>query len=232
MDNILLAGVLLFMVIMAIAGFRKGALRIVVSVAALILTLFLAAYFTPEAAKLLKEHTPMYETVYSQMDKFVGERLVEGGGAGPEEIIGNLPLPGIIRDVLVDNNNEESYGLLGATDLRGYTTRSLSGMLVNAIAFIALFIVISIIFRIIMVVVDIIGRIPIIRGINRLAGLFVGLAQSILILWVLCVVLTAFSGTSGGQQVMAMVADSRFLTMIYDHNLLMGIITNVFMLFG
>lgn len=232
MDNILLTAVLVFMLIMAIAGYRKGALRIVVSVASLILTLFLAAYFTPEAAKLLKEHTPMYETVYTQMDKFIGERLSEENNTGEEEKLEGLPLPGILKDVLIDNNNEASYGLVGAMDLRSYTTRSLSAMLVNAIAFIALFIAISIIFRVIMVLADIIGRIPVIKGLNRLAGFFVGLAESILILWVLCIVLTAFSGTSGGQKIMELVSDSTFLTLIYDNNLLMGIITNVTGLFS
>lgn len=235
MENILLIIVVAFLVVMAFNGYRRGALRILISMAALILTLILASFFTPTATKLLKEYTPLYDTINKQMVTFVGEKIDQSAKEQGTEVQGNalasLPLPESLTDVLIENNNDIAYSKLGVGDFSSYAAGSLTVILMNAISYIGLFIIISIIFRIIMFIADIISKLPIINGVNRFVGTILGVVQGILIIWVLCIALTAFSGTTYGQKIFEMVNDSLFLTFIYNNNLLINIVTSLFKVF-
>lgn len=235
MENILLIIVAVFLVFMAFNGYRRGGLRILISMVALVLTLILASLLTPTATKLLKDHTPLYNTINKQMVTFVGAKIDQSAQDKNEEVQGialeALPLPKSLTNVLIENNNDEAYNTLGVTDFASYTANSLTIILMNAIAYIGLFIIISIIFRVIMFVADIISKLPIINGINRFVGTILGVVQGILILWVLCIALTAFSGTAYGQKIFEMVNDSTFLTFIYNNNLLINIVTSLFKVF-
>lgn len=232
MQNILLIIVAAFLILMAFSGYRKGGLKILLSVAALVITLVAASYLTPTVTKYIKDHTPLYDKIYGQMETFVGQKLEnENESSGQQKALGSLPLPSSVTDVLVQNNNQESYGKLGVSSFASYTAQSLTIILLNAISYIGLFIVISIIFRMIIIAADIIGRLPVINGFNRLAGTILGICQGVLILWVLCIALTAISGTSFGQQIFTMVNGSVFLSFLYNNNMLLDIITGIFKAF-
>lgn len=232
MENIALILVVIFLVIMAFNGYKKGALRILITMVALVITIILASLFTPTATKLLKEYTPIYNTINQQMVKFVGEKLDQNAKDQTGEVqrtaIEALPLPESITNVLIKNNNDQGYAIIGASDFSTYVASSLTNVLMNAISYIGLFILISIVFRILIVIADIISKLPIINGVNRVAGTLLGLVQGLLILWVLCIALTAFSGTVYGQKIFQMINDSTVLTYIYNHNILNNIFTNIF----
>ena len=226
MENIALIIVVIFLIVMAFNGYRRGGVRIILSMASLVLTILISAYFTPTVSKILKEHTPIYDTIYEQMENFV-EKKMDKGAEDEDLALMDLPLPKSLTGVLVENNNRDTYDVLGATTFGSYTAGSLSIILLNAISYIGIFIIVNIVFKIILVAADILSKLPIISGLNRLIGMILGIIQGTLILWVLCIALTAISGTLLGQQIFEMINASRFLTFIYDNNYIMAIITSV-----
>ena len=53
--------------------------------------------------------------------------------------------------------------------------------------------------------------------------------QGLILLWVLCLVLTAFANAGWGIQAMGMVKESPVLSFIYNHNLLLHLIMKMVM---
>ena len=85
---------------------------------------------------------------------------------------------------------------------------------------ILLFLVISIVIHILIRWLDLISRLPIISGLNHIAGAILGLAQGLLLLWIAGFILSLFSATPLGQQLEVQVYASPWLTFLYDYNLI------------
>lgn len=64
------------------------------------------------------------------------------------------------------------------------------------------------------------AKLPVLNGINKVAGLILGFAEGILWIWVFFFVITLLSATEWGGRLLLMVADSELLSWLYRENLL------------
>ena len=62
---------------------------------------------------------------------------------------------------------------------------------------------------------------------NKTAGMLFGFLQGIIIIWIACLVVTAFGATKTGQQILALIQDSVILSFIYNNNCLMLLVGNI-----
>ena len=83
----------------------------------------------------------------------------------------------------------------------------------------------TILSRVLMAVIGIVGKIPVIGGINRIAGGVVGAGIALIIVWILFILVTLLYNTTVGQACMTDIAASQILTKLYDGNVLMKFIT-------
>ena len=72
----------------------------------------------------------------------------------------------------------------------------------------------------IVVWLDLIAKLPILSGLNQIAGAVLGAAEALVFIWIACLVFTALSGTALGRGVLAQVEASVWLSWLYDHNML------------
>lgn len=219
-----------FLICMAFVGYKKGFLKIILSLAALIVTITLSVILTPVVSEVLKENTKVYDTIYEKMEEFVSKEVSSDTPENREaqdQALSGIALPESITKTLVNNNTGESYLKLGADSLASYTAHSLTGIVINVISFIIIFIIISIVFSILMHIANIFSKIPIIRGINKIAGIAAGLLQGLVILWILGMVITACGAMSWGQSALGIIESSAFLSFIYNNNLLTMLLFSV-----
>ena len=62
-------------------------------------------------------------------------------------------------------------------------------------------------------------------GMNRLAGGILGIGTGLVVVWILFVILTLIYDTEIGTLCFAHIAESEFLTKLYNNNILMNYIT-------
>ena len=93
-------------------------------------------------------------------------------------------------------------------------------MIVSAVSYILVFLIVYVLLHIFMGWLDLVARLPVISGINQIAGAVLGLAQALLLIWIAGVVLTIFSTTSWAQAVFDQIAISPLLTFLYNNNIL------------
>ena len=228
MDNWLLWIVLIFLAVMIFVGLKKGLVKMLFSIISLIATIILTVIIGPHVATYLKDNTPVYETVQEKTCLFIENALIKmEDEAGESKKIEDLPLPDVIKDWLLENNNEETYGIFGADSLGEYISEYVSNVVINAIAFVSTFLVIFIAIKLVVYFLDLLSKLPLLNGLNKTLGAALGLLEGFIILWLLCLLVTAGAGSEAGQTMLALINESEFLSFIYNNNYLMRVATDV-----
>lgn len=235
--NILLLGVLIFMALCLLNGYRKGFLKIALSMVAMVATIAIVAFLNPYVSRFLMDNTSLYETLQESTTEFVSDvfetQLEMPINSRTDEVfaIDHLTLPKAIREKLVEDNNTVVYEALGVSEFEDYLSRYLACMMLNAVSFVGTLIIAGFLVKAVFVMADIVEKIPGIKGMNKLAGTLLGFLQGIIILWIACLVVTAIGATRTGQEILALIRGSVLLSFIYNNNCLLLLIGNILKLF-
>lgn len=201
--------------------------------AAMVATIILVGILNPYVSRFLMESTGLYETLKENTDEFVDDifekEIRTSVQTRTDEVfaIDHLTLPKVIREKLIEDNNSVIYEALGVNTFKEYISGYLACLILNMISFISTLLVAGFLVRIVFVMADIIERVPGIRGINKTAGLCVGLVQGIVIIWIACLAATAFGATKTGQEILAAIQENVVLSFIYNNNCLMLLAGNI-----
>lgn len=216
MDYVILIGVIAVLALSALYGYKRGFIHIVLSMVAMLVTFVLAALLTVPVSAMISSATPLDENIKKSVSSLVTEANVVD-----VTTISNLNLPEQIEDVLIEGASE---AVDGVTE---YVVDTVSDLILKAITFFILIIIIYIIVRIVIFILDFISKLPVINSINKTGGLVVGLVQGLLIVWIGCLILTAFSDKAWAQEAFAQINANPLLTFIYNNNLITFIITKL-----
>ncbi len=287
-----------------IVGFMRGAIKIIVSLAATLLTLVLVYFATPYVADAIAEYTPLDDMIKSQVVSTMANAAASqlGGGeeagdmdadsvrkvlqaAGVSEdmlaqygitiddiVNGNISsedlarfgissdvlnglqgeegtsmediitsaeiprdvqiqaiegadLPEIFKSLLTENNNSEMYSRLGAETFAEYVGDFLAKLILNILAFLCTFILVTIVVRAVIFALDIVSNLPVLGILNRIAGGIIGLGGALIIVWTAFIVITLLYVTSFGKEMYEMINTDLFLKTLYQYNPIMEIAT-------
>jgi len=228
--NVLTIIVLIIFLVFILNGYRKGFIRKFASMFFFIAASMLVYLATPHISSFLKNYTPVYKVIE---DKCEQAFLTDEGNAEEEtsqleqiKFIENLEIPEVLQKQLTSNNNKSVYENLAVESFKNYIISYLATLILNIISYVVTFILVSVILRLAIKALDVMAKLPIIHGINQFLGLFLGLLQGVLVVWLIFLVITIFSSTSTGRQLLLMVSESPILTFIYDSNLLLKFLFN------
>ncbi len=233
-ENWLPVLVALYLAGMVLYGHYRGFIRLAVSLTALIITLVIVRLALPYVTDYIQENTTISESVKESVIEAIGldEELCADGTMAEDQIIGELNLPESIKRELISNSDGEIYQLFGIEALASYIGDYLSDTIIQGAAFIILFAIVFIMIQIAVRWLDLIAKLPVLHGINQLAGAALGGILGLLYFWVACLVLAVFSGTDIGGLIMQQIEDCSWLYALYHNNLLgvfvLGIVRGIF----
>ena len=111
----------------------------------------------------------------------------------------------------------ETFRSLGLEDaVSGY----LADQVLGALAFLIMLILISVLVQGIAFSLGLAAKLPVLHGLNKLAGLVFGLAEGVLLVWIFFFAVTAFAATDWGGRLLSMISESGILSWLYRENLL------------
>jgi len=280
----------------------KGAIKIAVSLATTIVTLFLVFFATPYVAKAIAKYTPLDDLIKSQVvstmanvatSQVTGEsgglsessvrKVLEAAGVTedmlsqygisiedivngsissedlakygissnvldglsddkkgsiedaineaeiPRDVqvaaIEKADLPDVFKNLLSVNNNSEIYKELGVDTFAQYVGSYLARLIINIVAFLCTFVLITIVLRAIVFALDIVSNLPVLGFINRLAGGAIGVIGALVIVWTVFVVITLLYTTSFGKEMYRMIQSDAILKTIYEYNPILKLAT-------
>lgn len=225
--NILFIAVIALFVYLIMRGYNKGFLRIVVSFIGMIFIIAAVKRAAPYVSEYVINNTDAYTSVQEKItEKFKDANLKYDNSipANQSLTIKSYDLPDVLKDNLLINNTKEMYQALLVDIFEEYVSAYLAKSAIKAMSFVVLFVVFAIAFRILLVFVDIISHIPIIHGVNQMAGACLGCLEALIIVWVFFFVVVMFVGNDTGSRLMAMIADSKFLTVLFNTNVLINVV--------
>ena len=134
-------------------------------------------------------------------------------------------LPDVFKNLLSVNNNSEIYKELGVDTFAQYVGSYLARLIINIVAFLFTFVLITIVQRAIVFDLEIVSNLPVLGFINRLAGGAIGVIGALVIVWTVFVVITLLYTTSFGKEMYRMIQSDAILKTIYEYNPIMKLAT-------
>lgn len=218
--NWVLITVTAILAVFTILGIYRGIVKMIFPIVSLIGTLIAVFILLPVVSNVIKDNTKIYEN----LEQVVSEKMLpesEFTGSDQEEIIESIGLPEVIKDVILKNNTAEKYIELGVSSLREYMIKSVADMIFNMTAFLIAFLLIFIILRILFGFMSVLASLPVIHGVNKLAGAAAGFVMGLAVVWIIFAALTIFGSTQFSKDVFEKVNDSALLTFICSRNFIM-----------
>ena len=214
-----------------IMGFRKGFVKEIVSVFFMLISFLLVWAVNPYVNTFVKEYTPVYDTIQDKCQTLVSEQIGNKKTLDKEEqnqVMENMELPDLLKNALVENNTAETYRYLAVSTFTEYISDSLAVMAVNGISFLISFVLSAAVIKLLGFILNVLTKLPVINGINKIAGAAVGGIKCIIFIWIAFLVLTLLCNTTLGQQGMALIQQDAFLNFLYSQNVIVKVFMSVF----
>lgn len=214
-----------------IMGFRKGFVKEIVSVFFMLISFLLVWAVNPYVNNFVKEYTPVYDTIQDKCQTMVSEQIGNKKTLDKEEqnqVMENMELPDLLKNALVENNTAETYRYLAVSTFTEYISDSLAVMAVNGISFLISFVLSAAVIKLLGFILNVLTKLPVINGINKIAGAAVGGIKCIIFIWIAFLVLTLLCNTTLGQQGMALIQQDAFLNFLYSQNVFVKVFMSVF----
>lgn len=224
--NWLVILVLVFLAAYSIRGYHNGLIKTVFSICAVFIAIVVASLGNTALSSILQDNKTIYNTINNKVTETLQIDTKAKTASEQQAYIDSLPVPQKIKTALGENNNKKVYELMDTSKFEDYISGYLTGVILKAISFVLLFMVTLILVRVLASALDIVSKLPVLNSLNKLGGVAVGLLHGLVVLWVLCVVLTIYSGTGVGKMVFEAIDDSVVLSLIYNNNLLLYFVVN------
>lgn len=225
MNWLLLAiiGILLFY---AWRGKKRGFIKTVFKVFSTIIAIAITLWISPYISKWVYSNDELMKRVSEMVGGFTGAESIN---TRPEEVayIGGLQVPSLIKEILMENNTSDIYSALSVNSFEGYMNHLLSALLVNIGIFLLVCIIVKIILYIISMVLNLISSLPLLNGLNKVAGLLAGFVQGFIVVWILFIVITLFGNYEIPKYLLTLINDSEILSQIYNNNVILIVLTDI-----
>lgn len=218
--NWLLIVVIALLLGYTIAGVKRGFIKTVFSLVSSIAALILTLVLSPFVNDMLSTNEKIYGKISENVENVFAIEEEELQGADQEEKINDLPLPASLKETLIRNKDKTLDGI------NDYIATYITGIIINAMAFIITFVFIRLILWAISLALNLISKLPVLSQINRIAGFAAGILHGLIMVWLMFILLTVFGSSEFGQKAFEMIDSSQILSAIYNNNLLLKFVTN------
>lgn len=246
--NWLVIVVLMVIVVGALHGYRRGLLRMVYSVIAWIIALMLVAWMTPYINSYLIGRTGIYERIARHCEEAIQQSAEEklltqeiygepqgiwtdeeselpGISEQAQEELAKLEikLPENVLESIASQSMAAAGGFLEASGIYSELAAGMARFIVQGISFLIALVVAGIVVQVISGLLGIVSHIPVINGVNRIAGVFVGGLYGIVVVWIAFYIIALCSASETGSMLVSYIYANPFLKLLYENNLVVSV---------
>lgn len=217
--------VVLFLLIFAIVGFKKGFLKGLVGLVGTVVAFIIAILCAAPLAEFVENNFGMTTGIANSIESALNG--VEGFNVpltdeGLSTALSNLGLPGFLSDMIISVVSQLS--IEGDPTIAQVVAPVIAGFLATAICGVILFIVSAILLNLFAGLLSkVFDKIPVIGAINHILGLALGLVKGLIFVYIILGVLSLIP-VQGLQDVLA---QTTVINWLYEMNLIMLAIENI-----
>lgn len=230
--NWLLIVVVLILLFMIIHGFNRGCLRILFSLIAVILLIGFTGYAAPHINTFLKENTQIHAEIAERWtDRLsnTSDQAIESAAEEQHQSLDSagVQLPDVLEKYVFNDGMNNAQEMVNHSGIYQGAGEHMADIIVSVAAFLIALIVAVLIVWVIGKATDLINKIPVIGGINRFLGIFAGIMEGFIIIWILFAFAALISGTVLGQSMLTCINENQFLYVLYEHNPILNILAGL-----
>ena len=243
--NWLAAAVAALFAFLIIKGYRKGFLRIAVSLAGMLAVMAGAMIISPGISSSLINGSRIYDDIEKKLIESFNKRIEAASDAsydkdsdtdiisgfrsesydGEEDTISaeDYGIPQIIMDDIMNEYGTQLRNEIASTLFERFIAGYITKLIIKASTFIIVSAILSVGVWFVLKTTSLISRIPVIKGFNRTLGCITGALEALIITWVSFFIIIMCLGNSFGIRMFAYIKDSAFLSFLFSHNILFNI---------
>lgn len=206
-----------YLLAMVLYGHYRGFVRQAVSMFALVATFAIVNLGMPKACTFLKDNTPIVSMIEDGVKTTLMPEDIQIS-AQQRQTIEEMQLPDTLKDLLIENNNSRIYEALGVTKFQEYIGSYIANTILNVVAYVVMLFVVYLLIKVVVSWLDIVTRLPILSGMNKIAGAILGGTQGLAFFWIVSLLLTAFATTAWGSFLLTQIEASTWLSILYHIN--------------
>lgn len=227
--------VIVIFAVCVLVGYFSGFLRVLYSMAAWILVLAFVTWTTPYLTDFIEKNTDMSNVIQEKcIDYMAGmaedkiSREAEEYGSGRQKNWENsgIFIPGSIIEQITGDAAEAVGDILEGSGIYEEIAAKIAHFVIEGIAFFITMAIAGVLTFWISHMLNVISRLPVIRGPNKALGAFAGGIKGLVIIWLMFYVIDLCVASELGKQLHNYIEESRILTILYENNILLKIIRN------
>ena len=231
--NIVFVAAAAILLLSAFSGYRKGFFKTAITMTSFLIAIVIVSAIHPVVTAVVRERTGIEETVRRTVYEFldeVGEHGLSGESFGEfgdgkalpkswEYALQEFPLEQIGEKLGLEGlSADQLYKQIGLEKIVDYYVDYYSGIIIKTISYVISVLIAYLLIRIGLFVADVVGAIPVLSMLNRMAGLLLGLARGVVILWLFGLVIALCAGYHQMPSVLHMIGENGMLLFLYRNN--------------
>ncbi len=222
-----ITGTIIDIIIVALAvcttymGYRKGLSSVLYKIISFVISLIIVFILYQPVSNTIISNTQIDENIAKTIQNAVPETLLTQGAENVE----NTEDPNVSNKVVKMMSTYASEAIVKAeNDVASYVSLQIAYFIVRLGTMVVLYIVSRLILVIIKFATNIIANLPIISTFDKSGGLIYGLLKSIVIIYVIFAILSAFSPLISSWGIISAIENSKIGSIMYNNNFLLNLI--------
>ncbi|WP_458407089.1 CvpA family protein [Anaerotignum sp.] len=213
----------------AVAAWKKGFIRAAFGFLPMLAALVGMHFVSPYVGKFLRG-TFLFDSLSGSIRESMGlEAVIEEGAMQTQtEIIEAMPLPGFLKEALLENNNPVIYQLLDVDSLKEYIAGFLANVCLNILSVVLAFLLIYIAVTIVLNALHLFSKLPVLSFFNHFMGFLIGGVKGTFFVWLGMTVLTFFQCRSVFEGLFHAMEMTYIANILYENNILQQLILTIF----
>lgn len=201
--------ILLILILATYLGYKKGFLRTLSGVIAILLSFVLALNFSTYVEDFIKA-TSVYESVYENVENNINPSNSESEEYNTAKL--NMPR-GILKNIETKK-----------TEALNTVVEKVSDTAVKIISILLIFIAVRLILWLLLSGFGIIKKLPLIGWFDKILGALFGFLRGFLIVYLMLVVVTAFAAFNAENKIVKTINHSDFAKVMYNNNVFLDFV--------
>lgn len=224
--NSLDIGIIIIFIVFGCISYKRGFIMSCFSFLPMAIALITTYIIHPVVSKFLR-----MASFYSFLKEKIVQSLQLGSGEANQtriEFINSIELPNFLKSSLIENDNSVVHNFLNVDKIEDYVSSYLANVCINVISVVILFILTYICAKLILRALNLVFQLPVLNLLNKFAGLIVGIAEGLLVIWIIAIGVTFFYYDPNFQPMFHMISESKIARILYENNMLLTMILKVF----
>ncbi len=211
-------GIVAIVALSTFLGYKKGLIGVAFKIISFLIAIILAFVLCKPVSSYIMQQTIIDDKIEETIENALSNKQVES----PQEQSNTMGIPEVITDYIqkeITNATVQAQNQVATVVAKNVTATA-----INAISFIAIFIILKIVLLVLKLFSEQLANFPIIKQFNKLGGITYGVLRGFFIIYLLLGIVSFIAPMLAEKMILVTITNSYLGNVFYQHNLLLKLL--------